>query len=141
MFNCVEKLKFLKPVEGRITSNFGYRKAPKKGASTGHSGIDIAVEIGTPVKAMADGVIIAARKGMRGYGIGVFIDHGVIDGKKLISEYGHLSEICVKISQKVKQGEIIAKSGNSGISTGPHLHITIRENKIPVNPKKYLQYC
>ena len=131
--------KFIRPVDGRITSDFGYRKAPTAGASTGHSGIDIGVPIGTPVKAVSDGKVIAARNGMRGYGTGVFIDHGVINGKHVISEYGHLSSYNVKIGDTVKKGQVFAKSGNTGISTGPHLHITIREDKKPVDPKKYFE--
>lgn len=132
--------KFTNPVDGIITSDFGYRIPPTKGASTGHSGIDIGTPIGTPVKTIADGVVIAASSGMRGYGIGIFIDHGIIDGKHVVSEYGHLSELGVKIGDKVIQGQVIAKSGNTGVSTGPHLHLTIRENGIPVNPKKYVMH-
>ena len=129
--------KFTKPLEGRITSDFGYRKAPTKGASSGHSGIDIGVPIGTPVKSIGDGTVVAARTDMRGYGTGVFIDQGIINGKHVVSEYGHLSDYNVKVGDKIKQGQVFAKSGNTGISTGPHLHITIREDKIPVDPKKY----
>ena len=131
------KKQYIMPVTGKVTSEFGYRKSPVPGATTNHSGIDIAVPVGTPVKAISDGVVIAANGGMRGYGNGVFIDHGVINGKHIVSEYGHLSSFEVKIGAKVKQGQIIAKSGNTGVSTGPHLHITIRENNIPVDPKKY----
>ncbi len=130
--------KYTKPVEGKITSDFGYRIAPMKGASTGHSGIDIGVPVGTPVKSIADGTVIAANGGMRGYGNGVFVDHGIINGKHVVSEYGHLSSFDVKVGDKVTNGQVIAKSGNTGISTGPHLHLTIRENKEPVDPKKYL---
>ena len=133
-------LNFIKPVEGRITSYFGYRTAPIQGASTGHSGIDIGVPLKTPVKAIADGTVIAANSGMRGYGNGVFIDHSLINGKRLVSEYGHLSEFLVKTGEKVKQGQVIAKSGNTGVSTGPHLHLTIRENGAPVNPKHYIEF-
>lgn len=130
--------KYTKPVEGKITSDFGYRTSPVAGTSTNHSGIDIGVPIGTPVKAMADGTVVAANGGMRGYGNGVFVDHGIINGKHVVSEYGHLSSFEVKVGDKIKQGQVIAKSGNTGTSSGPHLHITIRENKVPVDPKKYL---
>lgn len=134
------KYGFEKPVEGRISSDFGYRKAPIAGASTGHSGIDIAIPIGTPIKAIADGKIVAARIGMKGYGTGVFVDHGIINGKHIVSEYGHLSNYNVKIGDNIKKGQIIAQSGNTGISTGPHLHLTIRENNVPVDPKKYVEW-
>ena len=134
------KTMFTKPLEGKITSNFGYRKSPVAGASTNHSGIDIGVPVGTPVKAIADGTVIAANGGMRGYGNGIFINHGIINGKRIVSEYGHLSEFLVNVGNKIKQGQIIAKSGNTGISSGPHLHLTIRENNIPVDPKKYINF-
>ena len=131
---------FIKPVEGKITSDFGYREKPLPGATSNHSGIDIGVPLGTPVKAVAAGTVIAACGGMRGYGNGVFIDHGKINGKRVVSEYGHLSRFLVRVGDKVKQGQIIAKSGSTGISSGPHLHITIRENNIPVSPKKYINF-
>ena len=131
---------FARPVEGKVISEFGPRKVSLKDASNNHKGIDIKVPIGTPVKAIADGTVIAARSGMKGYGVGVFIDHGIINGKHIVSEYGHLSKYNVKVGDKIKQGQVIAKSGNTGTSEGPHLHITIRENKIQVNPRKYLNY-
>ena len=74
-----QKTEFKKPTNGRISNAFGYRVPPKPGASANHSGIDIAVPIDTPVKSIADGKVIAARTGMRGYGTGVFIDHGIIN--------------------------------------------------------------
>ena len=131
---------FTIPVEGKVISEFGPRKVYLKDASKDHKGIDIKVPVGTPVKAIAGGTVIAARSGMKGYGVGVFVDHGIINGKHVISEYGHLSKFDVKVGDKIKQGQIIAKSGNTGTSEGPHLHITIRENKIQVNPRKYLNY-
>lgn len=134
-----DKITFEKPVCGRISSSFGYRLAPILGASCGHSGIDIAVPIDTPVKSIAEGKVIAARTGMRGYGTGVFIDHGIINGKHVVSEYGHLNSYNVKIGDKIKKGQVIAKSGNTGISTGPHLHLTIREDSVPVDPQKYIK--
>ena len=130
--------KFIKPVEGKITSDFGYRNIDLKGATKNHSGIDIAVPVGTSVKAIADGKVVAANGGMRGYGKGVFVDHGTINGKHVISEYGHLSQFEVKVGDRVIQGQELAKSGNTGTSTGPHLHLTIRENNIPIDPKKYI---
>lgn len=136
-----QKTKFIKPVDGRITSDYGYRVAPAAGASTGHSGIDIGVPAGTPVKTIADGTVIAANGGMRGYGNGIFIDHGIINGKHVVSEYGHLSSFNVKVGDKVSKGQVIAKSGNTGVSTGPHLHLTIREDQKPVNPNKYINYA
>ncbi len=134
-----QKTNFEKPVDGQISNTFGYRVPPTLGASANHSGVDIAVPVGTPVKSIADGKVIAARDGMKGYGVGVFIDHGIINGKQVVSEYGHLNSYNVKIGDTIKKGQIIAKSGNTGISTGPHLHLTIRENKVPVDPQKYMK--
>ena len=131
---------FTRPVEGNVISEFGPRKVSLKDASKDHKGIDIKVPVGTPVKAIADGTVIAARSGMKGYGVGVFVDHGIINGKHVISEYGHLSKFDVKVGDKIKKGQTIAKSGNTGTSEGPHLHVTIRENKIQVDPRKNLNY-
>lgn len=72
-------------------------------ASSGHSGIDIGAPVGTSVKAIADGTIVAARDNMKGYGTGVFIDHGLINGKHITSEYGHLSSFNVTVGEKVKK--------------------------------------
>ena len=131
--------KWIMPCNGSITSNFGPRIAPKKGASSYHKGIDIGVPMGTAVKAPADGTVLyAGSNDPKGYGTYVVINHGIINGKKVTSEYGHLSSYAVSYNQKVKQGQIIARSGNSGVSTGPHLHFTVKENNTPVNPMKYI---
>ena len=115
------------------------RKQPTAGASTNHKGIDIAVPIGTPVKTISSGTVTKAGAS-KGYGIAVFVDHGMINGKHVTSEYGHLSKTDVKVGDKIEAGQIVAKSGNSGVSQGPHLHITIKENNIPVNPRKYIDF-
>lgn len=98
-----------------------------------HKGIDIAADFGSEVYCAAKGkVIFAGAKG--GYGNCVIVAHG----NGLATLYGHLSEIKVKANQEVKVGEIIAKSGNSGRSTGPHLHYEVHRNNRPVNPKLFL---
>jgi len=134
--------KWIMPCNGRISSGYGKRKPPVPGASAWHNGWDIEVPIGTPVKAIADGKVIAAGAA-KGYGYWVAIDHGRINGVKVTSEYGHISEFCVSYGQFVKKGQIIAKSGNAGISSGPHLHITIREGEKfqgkDVPPNKYIK--
>ena len=76
---------------------------------------------------------------MRGYGVGVFVNHGIVNGNSIVSEYGHLSRFIVNVGQKVKQGQVIAYSGNSGTSTGAHLHLTIRQNGTAVNPVQFLK--
>ncbi len=125
---------YIKPISGgRLTSNFGYRKAPTKGASTYHKGVDWAVSTGTPVYASSGGTVVKASWGS-GYGNVVYINHP--DGKQ--TRYGHLSKILVSVGQTVKQGDLIAKSGNTGVSTGPHLHFEILVNGSQVNPLNYL---
>lgn len=124
---------YVYPLWGRLSSTFGRRKAPKRGASTFHKGIDIAVPIGTAVMASCGGTVSRAGWGS-GYGYCVYIDHP--DGKS--TRYGHLSKVLVKAGQKVSQGQKIALSGNTGVSTGPHLHFEILVGGTQVNPLKYL---
>lgn len=130
---------FEPPLKGRIRSEFGLRNQPTAGASKDHKGMDIAVPIGTPVGSISSGTVFKAGAS-QGYGIAVFVDHGIINGKHVTSEYGHLSKINVKVGDKIKTGQTIAKSGNTGISKGPHLHITIKENGVAVNPRKYIKF-
>ncbi|MDH6252574.1 murein DD-endopeptidase MepM/ murein hydrolase activator NlpD [Chryseobacterium sp. H1D6B] len=98
-----------------------------------HKGLDIAVAFGSDVRAAAAGtVIFSGQKG--GYGNCVIVSHG----NGLATLYGHLSQLIVKANEKVKVGEVIAKSGNSGRSTGPHLHYEVHKNNTPVNPKLFM---
>lgn len=124
---------FMWPTTSRlITSYFGFRTHPVTGIYTGHTGIDIGVGSGNPVYAAADGtVIIAGSYG--GYGNAVVIDHG----SGISTLYGHNSSVAVGVGQKVSRGEVVASSGNSGISTGPHLHFEVRINGSYVDPLSY----
>ncbi len=125
---------YIKPLSGgRTTSKFGPRKAPTKGASTYHKGHDWATPTGTPIYASSGGTVKKAGWGS-GYGYVVYIDH--TDGRQ--TRYAHLSKVLVKVGQKVKQGEKIALSGNTGVSTGPHLHFEMLINGKQVNPISYL---
>lgn len=124
---------YIYPVYGRISSPFGRRKAPKKGASTFHKGIDFAVPIGTAVQATSGGTVARAGWGS-GYGYCVYIQHP----NGTMSRYGHLSKILVKTGQSVKQGQKIALSGNTGVSTGPHMHFEILVGGAQVNPLNYI---
>lgn len=125
---------YIRPVSGgRLSSGFGGRKAPTKGASTYHKGVDWAVPTGTAVMASSGGTVLKAGWGS-GYGYVVYIDHG--DGRQ--TRYAHLSKVLVKAGQKVVQGQKIALSGNTGRSTGPHLHFEILINGSQVNPLKHL---
>ncbi|WP_392436876.1 M23 family metallopeptidase [Cruoricaptor ignavus] len=98
-----------------------------------HKGMDIAVPYGSDVRCTAEGtVIFAGVKG--GYGNCVIVSHK----NGLATLYGHLSQILTKVNDEVKVGEVIAKTGNSGRSTGPHLHYEVHRNGTPVNPKLFL---
>lgn len=125
---------YIKPISGgRLSSGFGGRNAPTKGASTNHKGVDWATPIGTAVVASCGGTVTKAGWGS-GYGYVVYIQHE--DGRE--TRYGHLSKVLVSAGQKVTQGQKIALSGNTGRSTGPHLHFEIRIGGNAVNPLNYL---
>ena len=125
---------FTSPLGGRLSSTFGMRKHPVTGTRSLHGGIDIAVREGTWVGAAADGVVSVASTDVGHYGTAVFIDHQ--DG--YVTHYGHLSRIMVHIGQKVKARQLIAKSGSTGRSTGPHLHFTIKKNGVSLDPLKFI---
>ena len=116
-----------------ISSNFGWRKDPFTGRQAIHEGMDIATWYNTPVLATADGVVILVCKN-GGYGVMVTIEHGF--GYE--TRYAHLNRAAVKKGQKVSRGDVIAYSGNSGRSSGPHLHYEVRKNNIPQNPREYI---
>ena len=116
-----------------ITSRFGYRKSPFTGRRELHKGYDIASRQGTPIQATADGVVtFAGKKGL--YGNFIVIDHG----HGLITRYGHCQKVLKKRGDKVKRWDTIALMGNTGRSTGPHVHYEVHLNGIPVNPVKYI---
>lgn len=121
------------PVDGWTTSSFGMRKDPFTGKRKMHEGYDIAARTGTDIIATADGIVSQSRT-MPGYGKMVVIDHGY--GYQ--TYYSHNSKNYVKVGQRVKRGDKIAAVGNTGRSTGSHVHYEIRLNGVPVNPGKYL---
>ena len=116
----------------RTASGYGYRIHPIYQTRIFHDGMDFTCDIGTPVYATADGVVKNARW-ERGYGYIVTIDHGY--GYE--TRYAHLKSFNVKRGQKVVRGETIALSGNSGRSTGPHVHYEVLQRGRPVNPANY----
>jgi murein DD-endopeptidase MepM/ murein hydrolase activator NlpD len=121
------------PNNGRITSPFGSRRAPRWGASTFHTGIDIANTYGSSIRAAGNGRVISAGwKGGLGYTVLISHGHG------FTTLYGHNSSIKVEVGQQVERGQVIAKLGNSGNSTGPHVHFEIHVNGNPVDPMKFL---
>jgi murein DD-endopeptidase MepM/ murein hydrolase activator NlpD len=121
------------PVRGWVTSPFGNRTSPFSGILKFHEGIDIAAQTGTPVTAPADGVVVRAGFST-GYGNVVEISHGY----GIMTLYGHNSRLNVKAGQRVKRGDVISYVGDTGSSTGPHLHYEVRLNGLPVNPVRYL---
>lgn len=125
---------YIKPISGgRLSSGFGRRSRPTRGASTYHKGVDWATPTGTAVYASCGGTVARAGWGS-GYGYVVYINHP--DGRQ--TRYGHLSKVLVSAGQTVSQGQKIALSGNTGVSTGPHLHFEILINGSQVNPLQYL---
>ncbi len=119
----------LLPIAGWISSPFGYRRHPYDGIFRLHTGVDIAAEPGTPVRAPAPGTVIFS--GYReGYGKVVVINHGY----GISTLFAHNSKLFATSGLQVKRGEVISEVGSTGQSTGPHLHYEIRKNGIPVNP-------
>jgi murein DD-endopeptidase MepM/ murein hydrolase activator NlpD len=123
----------IRPANGWTTSRFGHRVSPFTGRKEFHKGVDIANRKGTAILSTANGIVAyAGNKGTMGNVL--VIDHG----HGMITRYAHLSEVLKKQSEKVKRGDIIAQMGNSGRSTGPHLHYEVHLNGVPVNPEQYI---
>lgn len=123
----------LLPARGWKTSDFGFRVDPYTGLQVMHSGRDISANIGAPVIATGDGQVVWG--GPQGaYGNVIMIDHG----HNLTSVYAHLSEVGVKVGEAVKRGQLIGKVGNTGRSTGPHLHYEVRVNGVPQDPDRFI---
>lgn len=122
------------PVVGRITGTFGERLDPFSGEGAFHSGLDIASHYGDDVRATADGVVDTVEQ-RAGYGRLIIIDHGF----GVTTWYGHLSGFNVQAGMRVKCGDVIGYEGDSGRSTGPHLHYEVRIYNTPVNPWRYLR--
>jgi murein DD-endopeptidase MepM/ murein hydrolase activator NlpD len=120
------------PVNGTITSNFGYRGNPIGGTGF-HEGVDIAVDYGTPVRVTASGKVTMAGW-VDGYGNLVEVDHG----GGFVTRYGHNSMLLVVVGQEVKTGDIISLAGSTGRSTGPHVHYEVRVNGTPTDPMLFL---
>ena len=130
MFACTPSIW---PAMGWVSSKFGYRISPFTNEKEFHEGLDISARIGSQVIAPADGVVASIGE-TYGFGIILTINHGY--GLKTM--YGHLSKVQVKKGQSVKRGENVALIGNTGRSTGPHLHYEVQLNGVPVNPMNYI---
>lgn len=132
---AVDRMPFARPVgAARFTSGFGYRRDPKNGRRSLHAGIDLAGPRGTAIYAGAPGEVVKAGR-MRGYGNVIKIRHAF--GYETV--YAHLHRIRVEVGDVVERGDRIGDMGNTGRSTGTHLHYEIRRNGAPVNPAKYIE--
>ncbi len=131
--SILASLPSLWPVKGWVTSNFGYRHSPYGGSSEFHKGIDIATQAGRPIVAPADGIVAESvnRPDMGNY---VVLNHK----NGVSTSYAHMLRAAVLPGKNVKKGEVIGYVGNSGRSTGSHLHYNVSLNGVPVNPRKYL---
>ena len=121
------------PVQGWVTSGFGFRANPFTGLTQMHEGMDISNRIGTLIVATADGIISDIGSDWA-HGRILVISHGF----GMMTRYSHLNKVLVRVGQKVKRGDKIAEVGMSGKTTGPHLHYEIKLNSIPVNPMRYI---
>jgi murein DD-endopeptidase MepM/ murein hydrolase activator NlpD len=129
----LDSMPTLKPTNGWYSSGFGLRNSPFTDKSTMHEGMDIANHVGSTIVAPASGIVTYA--GPRpGYGNLVTLDHGY----GIQTQFGHISRAYVKTGEKVKRGQRIAAVGNTGRSTGPHVHYEVRVNGIPVDPYFYI---
>lgn len=117
----------------QMASGYGRRVDPIYGTVRFHEGMDFSAPVGTPVYATGDGVVTSAGRSMSGYGNMIDIDHGF----NYNTRYAHLSQVLVKTGQQVKRGDLIGKVGNTGKSTGPHLHYEVRLKGVPQNPVNY----
>jgi murein DD-endopeptidase MepM/ murein hydrolase activator NlpD len=121
------------PTNGWLSSRFGYRISPFTGKKEFHRGIDIATRMGAPIVAPADGIVLKIYSD-HGYGKVLAVSHGY----GVITIYAHVNKALVKKGQYVKRGETIALVGNSGRSTGPHLHYEVHLNRVAVDPLRYV---
>ncbi|MEW6672932.1 MAG: M23 family metallopeptidase [Thermodesulfobacteriota bacterium] len=131
--NLLASTPAVSPVDGWVTSRFGYRTSPFTGRREFHKGLDIATRKKSPIIATADGVVtFVGLKGMLGKVIMLDHSHG------LSTQYGHIDKALKKPGEKVTRGEEIALVGNSGRTTGSHVHYEVLLNGLPVNPEKYI---
>ena len=131
----VDQTPTISPVEGRLTSHFGYRESPIDGQIRMHRGLDIAAPMGSPIRAAAAGVVLRTGRAAD-YGRYVEISHG----HSVVTVYAHAQQILVKKGDQVHKGQKIALVGMSGRTTGPHLHYEVRVGNDRVNPFNYISF-
>lgn len=131
--NVLSHTPAIRPTQGWVTSTFAYRQSPFTGKREFHKGLDIANKQGSPIVATADGVVsFVGENGSLGQT--VVVDHGY----GFVTRYAHVQKGLKKRGERVRRGETIALMGNTGRSTGPHLHYEVRLNGVPVNPQTYI---
>ncbi|MDF1536775.1 MAG: LysM peptidoglycan-binding domain-containing M23 family metallopeptidase [bacterium] len=123
-----QKISIIWPMSGRTSSRYGPR------GDRDHQGIDLAAATGTPVKAAAEGKVAYSGDGMKGYGKVVVIKHA----SELSTVYAHNSKLLVRMGERVEQGQVIARVGQTGWATGPHLHFEVRRRGVPEDPMDFL---
>lgn len=129
------KGKFLPPVEGAISQGFGHRQIINGRRSGSHRGVDYAVLVGTNVRAPNDGKVVFVKR-LKAFGSTLVLDHG----QGIHTLYFHLSRIFPKVGDEVKKGDIIARSGDSGVSSGAHLHWGMSVHNLRVDPLQWVKY-
>ena len=122
------------PVQGSLTSGFGHRRSPFSHRASFHYGVDISLKVGSQIRATGAGKVVKVARDST-YGLMVDVQHA----PDLITRYAHLSNVMVREGQQIKRGVVIALSGNTGRSTGPHLHYEVRHNGQPRNPAPFVQ--
>lgn len=125
---------FVQPLEGILTTPYGYTRYVNGEYSSSHTAIDVAAPTGTPIVASNDGVVAIADEFYL-IGNAVYLDHGL----GLFSQYAHMSELKVETGDTVKRGDVIGLVGSTGFSTGPHLHFTFWAHNVPVNPNLFFE--
>lgn len=125
----------IKEKEYRISGHFGARRMLNNQIGVGHSGTDYAAPIGTPVTAIADGIVEVVHSDMFLSGVTVLINHG----HGLFSSYSHLNETKIKAGNEIKKGDIVGTVGKTGRATGPHLHFTVTWFEVRINPEQLFQ--
>ena len=128
---------FIKPIQGRITSPFGWRTHPIFNSKSFHSGIDIGGPNLGAIRASNSGKVIYSGW-YGGYGKVVIVEHGIINGKPITTLYAHMNSIAVSNGQRVSKGQLLGYEGTTGYSTGPHCHFEVRVNGQPNNPLNYI---
>ena len=128
---------FIKPIQGRITSPFGWRTHPISNSKSFHSGVDIGGPNLGPIRASNSGKVIYSGW-YGGYGKVVIIEHGIVNGKPITTLYAHMNTIKVSNGQRVSKGDVVGYEGTTGYSTGPHCHFEVRVNGQPNNPLNYI---